>query len=54
MLNPVGPMNTPAMISPMILGILNFFSKTGASKIINRIIENSRIGSLIGSLTTPR
>jgi hypothetical protein len=47
--NPFGPIITPEMISPIILGIRIFLNKIGDKSIIKRSNENTRIGFLIGS-----
>ena len=43
-LKPYGPIITPAIISPIIPGIFNLFSRIGDNRIINKISENISTG----------
>jgi hypothetical protein len=43
-LNPCGPIKTPAIINPIILGIFIFLSKIGDKRMIKRINENIKTG----------
>lgn len=47
-LNPFGPMITPATISPTMPGILNLLKTNGASKMMNSTNENTSTGSFNG------
>jgi hypothetical protein len=43
-LSPYGPIITPEIISPIILGIFNLLSRMGDNRMINRINENMSTG----------
>jgi len=52
--NPYGPTITPAMISPIIPGILTFFKRIGKIRMMKRINEKMSTGLLRGVLNSDK